>query len=330
MSRSAPRADAKNASSQEAPVFPHADLELAGLARGWFEHLGGERRVSALTLEAYVRDLRQFLAFAAVHFGATPTVATVCGLSPADLRAFLASRRDAGIGSRSLLRQLAGLRSFARCLERSGKPQSAAFAAVRAPKAPRGLPKPLAAASARAVASVEARAGENREPWILARDAAVLGLLYGAGLRISEALAIRRAEAPTGERDALRVVGKGRKTRDVPVIAPVRLGVEAYLALCPYPLPPAGPCSSAQRGGPFRRASFSSLWSAAWRARPAGQRDAARAAPFLRHPSAWTRRRPAQHPGAPRPRLAVDDADLHRGQLGRLVEAYRSAHPRGR
>ena len=88
MSRSAPRAAAKDASSQEALLFPHADAELAGLARGWFEHLGGERRVSALTLEAYVRDLRQFLAFAAVHFGATPTVAAVCSLSPADCAPF--------------------------------------------------------------------------------------------------------------------------------------------------------------------------------------------------------------------------------------------------
>ena len=331
MSRSAPRAAAKDASSQEAPLFPHADAELAGLAKAWFEHLGGERRVSALTLEAYVRDLRQFLAFAAVHFGATPTVAAVCGLLPADLRAFLASRRDAGVGSRSLLRQLAGLRSFARYLERRGKPQSAAFAAVRAPKAPRRLPKPLAAASARAVASVEARAGENREPWILARDAAVLGLLYGAGLRISEALAIRRAEAPTGERDALRVVGKGRKTRDVPVIAPVRRGVEAYLALCPYPLPPAGPLFVGAKGGPL---SPRIIQLTVERLRGAlGLPDSA-TPHALRH--SFATHLLGRGGDLRSIQELLGHASLSTTQIyaavdsSRLVEAYRSAHPRGR
>ena len=178
-------APAKRPLSPDAPAFPHADAELAGLARAWFEHLAGERRMAALTLEAYARDLRQFLAFAAVHFGAPASAATLCGLSSGDLRAFLAARREIGVGSRSLLRQLAGLRSFTRYLERCGKPQSAAFVAVRAPKAARRLPKPSPAASARAVASVEARAGEDRPTWILARDAAVLGLLYGAAMALT-------------------------------------------------------------------------------------------------------------------------------------------------
>ncbi len=307
------RPSRQDAPSPEALLFPHADAELASLATAWLAHLSGERRVAALTLEAYARDLRQFLAFAAIHFGAAPTLATVCGLSPADLRAFLASRRDAGVGSRSLLRQLAGLRSFARYLERNGKPQSAAFAAVRTPKAARRLPKPLTAASARAVTGVEARAGENRPAWILARDAAVLGLLYGAGLRISEALAIRRGEAPVGDRDALRVVGKGRKTRDVPVIAPVRRGVEAYLALCPHTLRPEGPLFVGARGGPL---SPRLIQLAVERMRGAlGLPDSA-TPHALRHSFATHLLGRGgdlrSDPGAARPRLAVDDADLRR------------------
>ncbi|MGO9672761.1 MAG: tyrosine recombinase XerC [Methylocella sp.] len=324
-------AHAPRAPSEVAPTFPHADAELAALATAWFEHLAGERRLAALTLEAYVRDLRQFLAFASVHFGARATVATVCGLSSADLRAFLASRRETGVGSRSLLRQLAGLRSFTRYLERSGNPQSAAFAAVRAPKAPRRLPKPLTAASARAVAGVEARAGDNREPWILARDAAVLGLLYGAGLRISEALAIQRSEAPVGERDALRVVGKGSKTREVPVIAPVRRGIEAYLALCPYTLPPERHLFVGARGGPL---SPRIIQLAVERLRGAlGLPDSA-TPHALRHSFAThllgrggdlrTIQELLGHASLSTTQIytAVDSS--------RLIEAYRSAHPRGR
>ena len=329
MSRDA--APAARPPSHDAPPFPHADAELAGLAKAWFEHLAGERRVAALTLDAYSRDLRQFLAFAAVHFGAPASAATLCGLSSGDLRAFLASRREAGVGSRSLLRQLAGLRSFTRYLERNGKPQSAAFAAVRAPKAARRLPKPLTAASARAVAGVEARAGDNREPWILARDAAVLGLLYGAGLRISEALAIRRADAPIGERDSLRVVGKGDKTREVPVIAPVRRGIEAYLALCPYALPPQRHLFVGARGGPL---SPRIIQLAVERLRGAlGLPDSA-TPHALRHSFAThllgrggdlrTIQELLGHASLSTTQIytAVDSS--------RLIEAYRSAHPRGR
>jgi integrase/recombinase XerC len=201
-------------------VLP-ADPELAAQARDWLAHLAGERRVSPHTSTSYARDLRQFLHFAAAHFGEPPSLATFAGLAPADLRAFLAARRGLGAGSRSLLRQLAGLRSFARYLERNGKGKALAFAALRPPRIKRGLPKPLSIDAARQVVRVDARAGENRPNWIIARDAAVLSLLYGAGLRISEALAIKRSEAPVGARDVLTVTGKGQKTRGVPIIAPV-------------------------------------------------------------------------------------------------------------
>jgi integrase/recombinase XerC len=227
-----------------------ADAELAELADAWLTHLSGERRASVHTLDAYWRDLRQFLNFAVEHQGATPSLSMFNDLAAADLRAFLAARRSAGAGGRSLLRQLAGLRSFARYLERNGKGKITAFTALRAPKSPRRLPKPLTAGAARQVVDVGAR-GEDRPAWVLARDAAVLGLLYGAGLRISEALGILRKDAPVGARDTLRVTGKGQKTRETPVIAPVQRGIETYLAICPYPLPPEGPLFVGARGGPL-------------------------------------------------------------------------------
>jgi len=155
------------------------------------------------------------------------------------------------VQSRSLMRQLAALRSFARHLEREGHGTASAFAAVRSPKAPRNLPRPLSAESAVAVTGTELRAGENRKPWILARDAAVLSLLYGAGLRISEALGLRRRDAPIHGTDAITVTGKGAKMRSVPVIPAIRRAVEEYLRLCPYGLPPEGPLFVGVRGGPL-------------------------------------------------------------------------------
>jgi integrase/recombinase XerC len=318
-------------SSNGLPPFAHADAELADVAGAWLRHLAGERRAAALTLDSYARDLRQFLAFAAVHFGAVPTLATIAGLSPSDLRAFLAARRERGAGSRSLLRQLAGLRSFARYLQRGGKAQSAAFAAVRAPKASRSLPKPLTVGAACEVVSAGARAGEDRPPWILARDAAVVGLLYGAGLRISEALAIKRRDAPVGEKDALRVVGKGSKTRDVPVIEPVRRGVETYLALCPYALPPDRPLFVGAKGGPL---SPRIIQLAVERLRGAlGLPDSA-TPHALRHSFAThllgrggdlrTIQELLGH-------ASLSTTQIYTAVEGeRLVSTYRSAHPRGR
>src|SRR5207253_6585655 len=136
----------------------------------------------------YERDVRQFLVFMAEHLGATPKLAELARLTPQDVRAFMAARRAQGIGGRSLMRGLAGIRSFARFLERNNKGKVGALAAVRAPKLPKTLPKPLPIAAAKRIADADLRAGEAREHWVLARDAAVFALLYGAGLRISEAL----------------------------------------------------------------------------------------------------------------------------------------------
>ncbi|WP_292529177.1 tyrosine recombinase XerC [Methylocystis sp.] len=214
----------------------------------WLRYLAGERRASPHTVEAYGRDLAAFLAFLTEHFGARPGAAELKALQPADLRAYLAKRRRDGLESRSLLRALAAVRNFLRFLEKKGLARTDVFSAVRPPKRPHSLPKALAVADARDIVDPEQRAGEAREPWIIARDAAVLALLYGAGLRISEALSIGSNEAPVGAADRVTISGKGGKSRTVPVIAPVRAAVEAYLALCPYDLGD-GPLFVGARGG---------------------------------------------------------------------------------
>jgi integrase/recombinase XerC len=228
----------------------HAAPAIAGEAALWISALAGERRASRHTIDGYARDVGAFLHFLAEHHGAAPDSSALIALQPADLRGFLAQRRNEGLESRSLLRALAAIRNFLKFLEKKGLAKTDAFSAVRPPKKPHSLPKALSVADARDVIDPEQRAGEAREPWVLARDAAVLALLYGAGLRISEALSIQRADAPTGRVDRITIVGKGGKTRTLPVIEPVRQAVEAYLGLCPYDLA-GGPLFVGARGGPL-------------------------------------------------------------------------------
>jgi integrase/recombinase XerC len=232
-------------------AFPHAAPDLAQAAGGWLARLAHERRSSPKTLEAYARDARFFLKFLEEHLGETPTLAAISALRPMDLRAFLARRKSDGLEARSLARALAAIRSLAKHLEREGLASSAAFAAVRAPKTPKTLPRPLAPQDALAVVDADAREGEARPRWALARDAAALALMYGAGLRISEALGVARRDAPIGETDRLRVTGKGGKVRVAPIIAPIRRLIETYLELCPYALAPEGPLFVGTRGGPL-------------------------------------------------------------------------------
>ncbi len=205
----------------------------------WLRFLGAERRLSPKTLEAYARDVDQFLDFLTRHLGGAPSLKALAKLAPADVRAFMAARRSDGLSGRSLMRVLAGTRSFARFLERNGKGKVGALAAVRAPKLGKTLPKPLAIAAAKRIADTDLRAGETRAPWIIARDAAVLALLYGSGLRISEALSLKRKEFNAN--DAITVTGKGNKTRMVPVLPQVAKLVADYVALCPLDLPDDGP-----------------------------------------------------------------------------------------
>jgi integrase/recombinase XerC len=183
----------------------------------------------------------------AEHLGGAPSLKQLAALQPADVRAFMAARRAQGIGSRSLMRTLAGTRGFARHLERSGKGQVGALSAVRAPKIAKNLPRPLSVGAARRMADPDLPAGDGHEPWIHARDAAVLGLLYGSGLRLSEALGLKRGE--TGRGDVVTVTGKGSKQRMVPVLPQVQKLIADYLALCPYDIADDDPLFVGAKGG---------------------------------------------------------------------------------
>lgn len=224
--------------------------EIAAEISRWLAYLGSERRMSPKTLEAYERDVGQFLAFLTDHLGGPPGLKHLAKLTPADVRAFMASRRASGAGNRTLMRGLAGTRSFARFLERDGKGKVGALAAIRTPKLARSLPKPLAIKDARRMTETDLRDGDTRAPWIVARDAAVLGLLYGSGLRIAEALSLRREQAPRPDTgDAITVTGKGNKARMVPVLPQVAQLIADYVELCPVDLPPDGPLFVGARGG---------------------------------------------------------------------------------
>jgi len=210
----------------------------------WQRDMSAVRRLAANTLEAYGRDLSQFLNFMAVHTGGPVSLQTLAEMRGADIRAFMAARRQEDVSSRSLARALSAIKSFFRFLEREGALSTEAFNVVRAPKQPKSVPKALTVSEAKAAITTT---GEMEErPWVAARDIAVLSLCYGAGLRISEALALTRADL---EGVTLRVTGKGGKTRLVPLIAPVRASVEAYLELCPFKLGPSQPLFRGVKGG---------------------------------------------------------------------------------
>jgi integrase/recombinase XerC len=210
----------------------------------WIAWLSGERRASSHTIAAYGRDLSQFLDFLTGHLGEPPSLAGLSRLSPADFRAWLAERAGR-IERSSIARGLSVVRGFIRFLERRSFASCPALAVLRGPKLPRSVPKPLSVADAAEM--IEAPPILVATAWQAARDIAILTLLYGCGLRISEALGLKRAEAP--ERELMTVAGKGRKERVVPVLPAVREAVADYLAACPYPLAADGPLFVGARGG---------------------------------------------------------------------------------
>lgn len=218
------------------------------LAR-FLDHLAHERRASPRTVEAYAAAVRAYLAFLEQHLGGLQ-LADLAALSPADIRAFLAFRRQGArpLSARSLSQTLSAVRSFHRFLDRRLGVACPALALVRGPKVVPGAPRPVTEDQA---FGLLAEAGEDpeRADWESARDRAVLALLYGCGLRISEALSLTGAAVPLGE--SLRITGKGAKVRIVPLIAPVREAVDAYLAVSPFALAPDAPLFRASRGGPL-------------------------------------------------------------------------------
>ncbi|HKQ94720.1 MAG TPA: tyrosine recombinase XerC [Aestuariivirgaceae bacterium] len=221
--------------------------DAAGAIRAWLDHLATERRASPRTLEAYARDLTQFSQFLTGHLAKPPALSDLAGLSAGDFRAFLARRRRDGADSRTLARQLSAIRSLFRHFERNGILKNVAIGALKGPKIPHSVPRPLTVASADRLCSGEI-AGPEVPQWILARDLAVLTLLYACGLRISEALGLNRRDAPL-DSDVLTITGKGNKTRMVPVLAAARQAIRTYLDLCPQPLAPGDPLFIGAKGG---------------------------------------------------------------------------------
>jgi len=210
----------------------------------WLRELGSVRRLAPKTLEAYGRDLGQFMGFLSGHMGGPVTLDSLKEMRGADIRAFMAQRRSESLGSRSLARVLSSLKSFFGFLEREGTLATDALNVIRTPKIPRSLPKALSVVEAKKTIATTDEI-EDR-PWVAARDMAVISLCYGAGLRISEALALTKADLDT---DTLRVTGKGGKERMVPLIAPVRQAIDTYLALAPFKLWPEEPLFRGVRGG---------------------------------------------------------------------------------
>lgn len=230
-------------SGEPAPSIAGASSAQA-LVAAWFQHLSSERRLSEHTLAAYSRDARDFFLFLQDHLGAPASSSDLDSLALRDFRAWLAARRGRGNSRRSTARALSAVRSFYRFCERGGTLKNGAIHLVQSPKLPHSVPRPLSVEGAQAV--IDEVASLSNEEWIGARDTAVISLLYGCGLRISEALGLARDQAPLD--DILRIKGKGGKERLVPVLPVVAEAVDAYLERCPYPLSDGDPLFVGKRG----------------------------------------------------------------------------------
>ncbi|MDX2238397.1 MAG: tyrosine recombinase XerC [Hyphomonadaceae bacterium] len=307
----------------KAPLTESAHAAL----NAWLNHLRDERRYSPRTLDAYARDVSALLDFLRDHCGAAPTLGALQDVSLRDLRAYLAFRRrpPEPLADRSIARALAAIRAFFRYLARHHGVANPHISIVRGPRMRRGLPRPIDEQGANdMLALVEKDAGAS---WTAARDAAVLTLLYGAGLRIAEALSLTTAGARA--RDALLVAGKGGKERRVPLLPYVRDAIDAYLRALPFALGDDDPVFRGEKGGPLSP-RIVQLRVEALRARLGLPESATPHA--LRHAFAT--------------HLLANGADLRAIQdllgheslsttqayadveFSRLLEAYRSAHPR--
>lgn len=231
-----------------APAVEGAADEVAAEFARYLDHLAGERRVSRHTLAAYESDIRRFLGFVSGHLGARAGFAEIDGLAVADYRAWLAdlARPPRPLAPASIARARSAVRGFTRHLERAGRANGAAFRKLRAPRMPKRAPRPVSPDEA---AAVIREAGDARPGWEGVRDRTLFLLLYGAGLRIGEALSLRRADAAPGRR-ALRVHGKGGKKREIPLLDPVRRGLDEWLEAAPAS-DPGGPLFVGARGGPL-------------------------------------------------------------------------------
>lgn len=216
----------------------------------WLDHLANERRVSPRTIEAYLGAVSPYLSFLEQHRGEALSLAAMGTITPAEVRAYLAHRRDGErpLAARSVSQALSAIRSYHGFLDRRLATPNAALTLVKGPRVRPGAPRPVSEDNARGLIE-EASTDPDRDGWEALRDEAVLTLLWGCGLRISEALSLKRADAPLG--DSVRILGKGSKTRIVPVLPVVREAIDAYVAALPFAPGPDEPLFRAVRGGPL-------------------------------------------------------------------------------
>ncbi len=213
------------------------------LIADWRRHLTQDRRRSVHTVRAYIATAERLIDFLQAHQGAMVAQSHLMCLGASDLRAFLTDRRGDGIGNLSAARELSAVRGFLRFVGGDG----ATIPVLKGPRVKRGVPRPIAPDEV--IALAEDIAESARDGWIGARDWAVLMLLYGAGLRIGEAMGLTGDILPLDT--TLRVTGKGNKSRQVPLLPQVREAIDAYLALCPYPVVKGEPLFRGARGGPL-------------------------------------------------------------------------------
>ena len=230
-------------------TFTSAAPKLVEQVQAWLQMLGSQRRVSPHTLDVYRRDLTQFLNFFNSYETREAELADFASLQLRTLRAFLAHRRDQGVSSRALARNLSGIKSFVRFLEQTGHTVSPAFAQIKSPKSTQNLPRPVEPEDA--LAMLELAGDLAGEPWEGARDRALLILLYGCGLRISEALSLTFSQAPKAGDMLLRITGKGNKQREVPLLPVVIDLVQTYLKQAPFVFEAESPLFRSRRGKPY-------------------------------------------------------------------------------
>lgn len=226
-----------------------ANTELQTLINAWLKQLK-QRNLSSHTLEAYQRDVIQFIDFLAGHFEQEVTPASLNTLKAMDVRSFLAKRREQETTqSRSLARSLSGLRSFTLYLSETGYPVSSAFKFVKSPRIPKSLPRPMSQNDA---LQMIALAGDiSSHPWENLRNQALLTLIYGCGLRISEALNLSYGERPKPGNVSVRITGKGKKQRDAPILPLIENAIQEYIKAAPFDFKDKDPLFRGLKGGRF-------------------------------------------------------------------------------
>ncbi|MEM9756288.1 MAG: tyrosine recombinase XerC [Pseudomonadota bacterium] len=303
------------------PLTPAA----AAILDQWLSHLTAIDSASPRTIRAYATDLRRFIGFQTEHHGEAQGLGPLRALQTRDIRSWMASERDQGVGARSLARRLSAVKSFYRWWSERDRFDATAVLSARSPKYPRRLPRPLPETAAKQM--IDRIAEQDDRDWVSARDTAVMTLMYGCGLRISEALALTGAVLPMG--DVLRIRGKGGKEREVPVLPAARDAVTTYAMLCPHVLRAHQPLFRGIRGGPLNPRQVSGVMA---RARAELGLPASATPHAMRHSFATHLLNAGGDLRAVQKLLG--HASLSTTQAytavdtARLIEVYRNAHPR--